>query len=98
MAVDRRCHQKLGTLTCGSACGRGDLPCAAGGTRALRVQGHLLLGVLDAAETVFERRQDVELLEESCHELLVFLLRRRQRFSRGLALGVVSHGVGSLVV
>ena len=65
---------------------------------SLRMQTHLFLRVLDAAETIFQRRQNVQLLEESRHHLPMFLLSFSQRLGRGLALLIVTHGVGSLVV
>jgi len=45
---------------------------------ALGVQNHLLLRVLDAVEPFGECVEDVELLEESCHEHSVFLLQLGQ--------------------
>jgi len=63
---------------------------------SLRVKTHLFLRLFDAAETFFKRGQNVKLLEESRHQLPV-LLSFSQRLGRGLALVVVTHGVGSLV-
>jgi len=64
---------------------------------SLRVKTHLFLRLFDAAETFFKRGQNVKLLEESRHQLPVLLLSFSQRLGRGLALVVVTHGVGSLV-
>ena len=54
------------------------------------VEGHLLLRGLDAIESIFKLVKDVKLLEESSHELSVFLLCGRRSISR--CLGFVTHG------
>ena len=58
--------------------------------RAMGVEDHLLLCGLDAIESIFKLVKDVKLLEESSHELSVFLLCGRRSISR--CLGFVTHG------
>jgi len=65
--------------------------------RALSVENHLLLVGLDAVESFLKRVEDVELLEESSHELSVLLLRGRHGLSLRLGVGV-THGEGPLDV
>jgi len=65
--------------------------------RTLGVEDNLLLCGLDVVESLSKLVEDVELLEESSHELSVFLFCGRRGIGCRL-VGGVTHGEGSLDV